>query len=183
MADAKENVFSGGIMAAAFKKGFHALDACFYGIANTFFTTTEGIETGRQFLTFAVIGIMNTVIDFGLYYLLTRHTAFFDYRTPQRYLANAISFLIATSFSFWINRSWTFRRTGWPTLSELFRFYATTLGGLCVNSTILFFFSGIVGIEDLVAKIFSTVFNTVWNFIFKKLWVFVPATENCSAAR
>ena len=165
-------------MAAALRKGFHAFDSCLYNIANVFFTTTEGIETGRQFLTFAVIGIMNTIVDFGIYYFLTRHIAFFDYHTSRRYLANSISFLIATSFSFWLNRSWTFRRTGRPAFSELLRFYVTTLGGLFVNNLILLFFSGFIGMEDLIAKIFSTVFNTVWNFIFKKLWVFVPATEN-----
>lgn len=155
----------------------HTLDLLFYRIGRYFFKKEESVEAARQFLTFAVIGTMNTVIDFGIYYLLTRHTALFDYRTPWRYAANSISFLVATTFSFWMNRSWTFRRDTPPTLSESVRFYATTLGGLLVNNTILFFFSSFGGINDLVSKVFSTFFSTAWNFVFKKLWVFTPETR------
>jgi putative flippase GtrA len=153
------------------------LDGVFYRIVEWFFEAPEKREAGRQFLTFAVIGVGNTIIDFGIYYLLTRHTAFFNYQTPWRYAANSISFLLATTFSFWMNRSWTFRRKGRPTLSESLRFYATTLGGLLVNNTILFALSSFVGINDLVSKVFGTVFSTVWNFVFKKLWVFTPETH------
>ena len=154
----------------------NSLDNLFYRIAGYFFKTSERIEAGRQFLTFAVIGVANTIIDFGIYYMLTRHTAFFNYQTNWRYAANSISFLIATSFSFWANRSWTFRRSGWPTPMEALRFYATTLGGLLVNNFVLFILSSFIGINDLIAKVFSTVFSTIWNFTFKRLWVFTPET-------
>lgn len=154
-----------------------SLDELFYRIAERFFKKPDRVEAGRQFLTFAVIGVMNTIIDFGIYYFLTRHTALFNYHTPWKYVANSISFLTATTFSFWVNRSWTFRRSGWPTLAETLRFYATTLGGLIVNNFVLFILSAFVGINDLVAKVFSTIFSTVWNFSFKRLWVFTPVTE------
>ena len=155
----------------------NALDKVFYRISRRFFMTEERIEAGRQFLTFAVIGVGNTIIDFGIYYMLTRHTAFFNYQTNWKYAANSISFLTATTFSFWMNRSWTFRRSGRPTTNEVLRFYATTLGGLLVNNFVLFILNGFVGINDLVAKVFSTVFSTVWNFSFKRLWVFTPETK------
>ena len=95
---------------------------------------------------------MNTVIDFGIYYLLTRHTQLFDYRTPWKYAANSISFLTATTFSFWMNRTWTFRRGGRPTLAESLRFYATTLGGLLVNNSVLFVLNQFAGINPRRAK-------------------------------
>lgn len=161
-----------------FRKKLRAFDASLYKIAALFFRRTKNIETGRQFLTFAVIGVGNTIIDFGIYYLLTRYTIFFNYHTPGRYVANSISFLIATTFSFWMNRSWTFRRKDRPTLSESLRFYATTVGGLFVNNFFLFFLGDFIGINDLVAKAFSTVFSTIWNFVFKKLWVFTPVTDS-----
>ncbi len=153
------------------------LDGLFYRIATLLFKTPEKREGIRQFLTFAVIGGMNTVIDFGIYYLLTRHTQLFDYHTPWKYVANSISFLTATTFSFWMNRSWTFRRSGWPTVTEGLRFYTTTIGGLLVNNSILFFFNEFVGINDLISKVFSTLFSMIWNFFFKKFWVFTSATE------
>lgn len=158
------------------------IDNYFYRLSARFFKSSEKIEAGRQFLTFAVIGIGNTIIDFGIYYVLTRHTEFFNYHTDWRYAANSISFLIATTFSFWANRSWTFRRKGWPTPMEALRFYTTTLGGLLVNNFVLFIFSSFIGINDLISKIFSTIFSTVWNFTFKKLWVFTPDTKSAPTA-
>ncbi len=128
-------------------------------------------------MTFAVIGVINTAIDFSIYILLTRHTRFFDYRTDWRYAANTISFLTATTFSFFVNRAWTFRRTAAPSWGEALRFYATTLSGLVINNGVLFLFSQIGGINDIVSKIFSTVFSMVWNFTFKKFWVFSEKTK------
>ena len=151
-----------------------ALDTIFYRISGRFFSTPEKIEAGRQFLTFAVIGIGNTIIDFGIYYWLTRYTAFFNYETPRKYIANSISFLTATTFSFICNRTWTFRQKARPNLSEASRFYATTLSGLLINNGILFMLNQYGGLSDIVSKAFSTVFSTAWNFTFKKLWVFAP---------
>lgn len=150
------------------------LDNIFYRISSRLFGTQEKIESCRQFLTFAVIGVGNTIIDFSIYYMLTRHTAFFDYETWHRYLANSISFTIATTFSFFMNRTWTFRQKGNPGMGEVARFYATTLSGLLLNNTILFVFSEYIGFGDIISKMFSTVFSTVWNFVFKKFWVFAP---------
>jgi putative flippase GtrA len=164
-------------MNAFFKKGLAVVDVPLYKIARIFFKTPELIETARQLFTFIIIGVVNSVIDFGIYYFLTRHTTLFNYHTSWRYVANSISFLTATTFSFWMNRWWTFRRTEQPTMSEVLRFYTTTVGGLLVNNTILFSLSSFIGINDLVAKVFSTLFSSVWNFIFKKLWVFTPATQ------
>ncbi|HEX4104534.1 MAG TPA: GtrA family protein [Candidatus Paceibacterota bacterium] len=153
---------------------FETLDNIFYRISARFFVTPEKIEAGRQFLTFCVIGIGNTIIDFGIYYWLTRYTVFFNYETPRKYIANSISFLAATTFSFIFNRTWTFRQKARPSLNEVMRFYATTLSGLLINNGILFLFNQYGGLNDIVSKAFSTVFSTAWNFTFKKMWVFAP---------
>ena len=141
----------------------------------------ERRETAEQFMRFAIIGVANTCIDFGIYYLLTRHTSFFSAERPTRYLANVISFCTATTWSFFANRTWTFGRTDRPTFGEAARFYATTISGLAINSGVLYVCSQVFAVNDLVSKVFSTVFSTVWNFAFKKLWVFVPETEKEAA--
>lgn len=130
-------------------------------------------QTLHQFFTFALIGVGNTIIDFGIYTLLTRHTTIFDYHTSGRYVANVISFGIATTFSFYANRTWTFRRKNGPETGEVVRFYTTTISGLLWNTLILYVLSSVLGINDLVAKLFGTVFSMLWNFFFKKYWVFV----------
>ncbi|MBI5003955.1 GtrA family protein [Candidatus Kaiserbacteria bacterium] len=134
--------------------------------------TDEHREMIRQFFTFAVIGVANTAIDFAIYGLLTRHVGVFDYRTPGRYVANVISFGIATTFSFYCNRIWTFRRRYPAQMTEVARFYTTTVSGLLWNTAILFVLSSMAGINDLIAKLCATLFSMIWNFFFKKYWVF-----------
>jgi putative flippase GtrA len=154
------------------------IDDFLYSLISRFLHTDKSRQTGHEFVKFAILGVFNTMIDFGIYTLLTRHTAFFDYHKPTKYLANAISFLIATTFSFYANRTWTFGRTDKPSMGEAARFYTTTLSGLLINSGVLFIGNQIFSINDLLAKVFSTIFSTIWNFTFKKFWVFVPEGDD-----
>jgi len=156
-----------------FKQAGISLDNTLFRCAGYITRTPAQQEALHQFSTFALIGIGNTIIDFAIYTLLTRHTEIFDYHTSGRYIGNVISFGVATTFSFYANRTWTFRRKQGPSTGETVRFYTTTISGLFWNTAILFALSSMVGINDLVAKLFATLFSMIWNFFFKKYWVFV----------
>jgi putative flippase GtrA len=136
--------------------------------------TPQKQEALHQFVKFALIGVVNTAIDFGIYYMLTRHTALFDVSTWHKYIANIISFCIATTFSFFANRVWTFGRKDKATVGEAARFYSTTLSGLVLNSLLLLLLVRVLGIYDLIAKVFSTFVTIFWNFFLKRFWVFTP---------
>lgn len=128
----------------------------------------------QQFVKFLIIGVANTTIDFGIYYYLTRHIVFFDVATPKKYLANVISFLVATTFSFFANRNWTFKREDRASLGEAARFYSTTVSGLGLNELLLFILIRSFHVYDLIAKVFATFVTIFWNFLFKKFFVFTP---------
>ena len=160
---------------------FNALDRGIEWFVALFIKNTARRQTVHEFIKFALIGIVNTFVDFGIYAYLTRHTSFFDYHKPTKYLANSISFMVATTFSFFANRTWTFGRRDRATVGEAARFYTTTLTGLLINNGILFILNHFFKVNDLVSKVFSTVFSTTWNFIFKKFWVFIPETERTDA--
>jgi putative flippase GtrA len=144
-------------------------------------TSERTRESLHQFVKFALIGVVNTAVDFGIYYMLTRYTTFFDVATPMRYLANIISFLVATTFSFFANRLWTFGRKDKATVGEAARFYATTLSGLGLSTLLLFVLVSLIGIHDLVAKIFTTIVTIFWNFLLKKFYVFTPTVDQSAA--
>lgn len=154
------------------KGPFRKVDHLLYRTAALVFRKEHRRRSGHQFLVFAVIGVVNTAIDLGIYTYLTRATATFSYETSGKYFANVISFTVATTFSFFANRSWTFRRTGPASAGEAVRFYATTLLGLAVNTGALFVLVAYAGTNDLVAKLFATVCSMIWNFSLNKLWVF-----------
>ncbi len=138
-------------------------------------TSEKKRESLHQFGKFALIGVVNTAIDFGVYYILTRYTAFFDVATSKKYIANVIAFIFAATCSFFANRMWTFNRTTSATVGEVTKFYSTTVMGLVLNSLLLALFIKVFALHDLVAKAVATVFVILWNFILQKLWVFTPA--------
>ena len=154
------------------KGPFQRIDGVLYRIASFAFRAEHRRRSGHQFLVFGMIGVVNTAIDFAVYTYLTRTTEIFNYHTNGKYLANVISFAVATTFSYFSNRSWTFRRKRRPSAGEAARFYAATLAGLAVNTGALFLFVTYGEANDLLAKLFATACSLVWNFFLNKTWVF-----------
>lgn len=159
-------------MSEQLKVSFRKFDGMLYRAAGLVFRAEHRRRSGHQFLIFGTIGVMNTAIDFGIYTYLTRATAVFSYETSGKYFANIISFTAATTFSFFCNRAWTFRRKGKPSAGEAVRFYAAMLSGLVLNTGALYLLVAYAGTNDLVAKLFATVCSMIWNFSLNKIWVF-----------
>jgi len=151
---------------------FHKFDEIIYRVTVCLFKSETGRKAASQFIKFSIIGIINTIIDFSIYILLTRHVVFFSHSHSMLYLANVISFLVSTTFSFFANRRWTFAMTQKASLHEMARFYTITTSGLIINSFLLYNFIEFLKISDLIAKVFSTVFSTIWIFSLKRSWVF-----------
>ncbi len=96
--------------------------------------STRLIATVRRRLTrevvgFAVVGAINTVLDFGLFYALIS-------LGPLK--ANVISTLVATTSSYLMNRYWTYRdRTRSAMHREYLLFFGFNLVGLGIQEAIL----------------------------------------------
>ncbi len=121
-----------------------------------------------EFVRFAVVGAVNTVLDFSLYYILTRSIFFFR---AHLVLAAAISFCAAVASSFVLNTFWTFRKDseGWHRRST--KFFVVAVAGLAWNSIILYGLTH-VGMHDLLAKLAATAAVMLWNFTLQKMWTF-----------
>lgn len=120
----------------------------------------------RQFIKFAFIGILNTGLDYGVFSLLT-------YGFQVNYLvANVISFSLAVSNSYLLNRRWTFASTNPQWRGEAIKFLIINLIGLGLNELLLFFFVDHFGWSKLVAKGVGVVIVLFWNFIGTRMWAF-----------
>ncbi len=148
------------------------IDAHILRIMRRFVTSPVKEETLHQFIKFSLIGTVNTLIDFLIWYGLTRGTAFFG---EHILWASIISFCAGTTFGFFAHRTWTFLCTGKATIGEASKFFATTLSGLFLSQGLLYL---LLTWEtyDLVAKISAMVSVIVWNFSLKKSFVFAPKT-------
>lgn len=120
----------------------------------------------RQFIKFALVGVMNTVIDLSVYAICI---FWFDL---HYLIANAIAFLSAASNSYILNRRWTFRSED-PRWRRQATKYFLVLGiGFGINETLLYLFVEHGDLGKIVGKALAIVVVLFWNFGVNKLWTF-----------
>ncbi len=86
-----------------------------------------------EFLKFAVVGVTGTIVDFGIYALLTR--GMFVYYITAR----AVSVFLAILNNFILNKHWTFQRgTSGKTKSEYGKFFIVSVVNYFLNLGIMY---------------------------------------------
>ena len=132
-------------------------------------------------LRFAIVGSINTVIDFSILFALT--TLF---NVPKE-LANFISTFVAFLFSFFANKKYTFKSTSKNLKRQFLLFTIVTLFGLWVIQTIIIaaitpVFTNL-GINKpaalLISKLIATAASLIWNYTLYSRVVF-KKTKNSS---
>ncbi len=124
-------------------------------------------------LRFALVGSANTLIDFGLLFGLV----FFGF---DKIFANFISTGTAFIFSYFMNKSYTFKFTGKSSKRQFGLFISITIFGLWVLQPIIIYFVTLI-LKDLdiqssialfVTKLLATAVTLVWNYVLYKKYVF-----------
>lgn len=145
----------------------------------------------KKFLKFGLIGILNTIVDFAVFYIMDcwvirdgpALTLLGVNIITGPYLSNAVSYLAANIHSFFWNRLWTFQKKGRISGGEVLRYIATSAGyllissaGLAVSIRILSLplFSTVIPEEwiNLAAKIPTFCVTVFYNYLMNKFWVF-----------
>lgn len=132
-----------------------------------------------QFLKFAVIGVINTGVDFAILNLLIWATGVNE--GNGLIPLNIISFTIAVINSYILNKRWAFRdQTTGETAKKFTSFLLISVIGALINTAVVRF--GSTNIEPMfglsqvlwvnVAKVVATGLSLVWNFVGYKLFVF-----------
>jgi putative flippase GtrA len=134
------------------------------------------IKNKTQKTRFIAVGGINTILDFGILFLLK------SFGLPA-ISANIISTSVAFCFSFFANKKYTFKTNSTNIKREIVLFVIVTLFGLWVLQTVViklvtYLFSGIDIPETTVlfiAKLLATIVSLTWNYtlysrvVFKKI--------------
>ena len=137
-----------------------------------------------QFAKFGAVGVLNSFIDFGILNLLI---FLFSIRSGLLFsIFKAISFLCATTNSYFWNKYWTFESSNKPKVSEAAKFYTIAIiGGFLNVSVASLIFSGIhrpeyipVNLWANVAALGGILSAFIWNFLGYKFVVFKKEEEN-----
>lgn len=121
-------------------------------------------HTLREFAKFALVGVLNTGVDVGIFFLLTH------FGTPYP-LAQIISYTCGAANSYLLNKLWTFRACG-LSYAEMLRFTIVNLASLAISLLFLHLFHYNMGLSLAAAKGGATVCALAANFLGNKLWVF-----------
>ena len=130
----------------------------------------ELLKKHESKLRFALVGGTNTAIDFGILFLL--HGLGLN-----KYVANIISTSVAFIFSFFANRSFTFKSKK-DGRKQAIPFLVVTLTGLWILQPaviwlVLLLLQGLdQNIALFIAKLAATVVSLVWNYILYIRFVF-----------
>jgi putative flippase GtrA len=131
-----------------------------------------------QFAKFGAVGALNSFIDFGILNLLI---FLFSIGSDLWFsIFKAISFLCATTNSYFWNKYWTFESSNKPKVSEAAKFYTIAITGGFLNVSIAsLIFSGInrpeyipVNLWANVAALGGILSAFIWNFLGYKFIVF-----------
>lgn len=129
-----------------------------------------------QFVRFAIVGVINTGVDYVTYFLLTRLVDYFD---EHKVYATSIAFILAATNSYFMNKIWTFRDKSRQVGEQYLKFFAVSLVGFGLNA-LIFYFLLRLGLYDILAKVLTTGVVLFWNFLANKLWTFkqkIPPLE------
>ncbi|MGC9599255.1 MAG: GtrA family protein [Minisyncoccia bacterium] len=135
-----------------------------------------------QFGKFAAVGVLNTFVDIGVLNL-----EILAFGTPAAWpyrVFKAVSFLAATTNSFFWNKFWTFDSREPANPSQTIKFYLVAIGGFLINVGVAsYVFSGVARPAAISANLWANIGAMVgvasgflWDFLGYKYVVFKKPT-------
>lgn len=117
-----------------------------------------------QFIKFGIVGLSNTAIGLGSYYL-------FLWLGWHYMLANVMSWIISVFNAFYWNSKYVFdTRSTW--LRALFRTYVSYGLSFVIGAIVLYILVEWWGISDVIAPLLVLIITIPLNFVLNKFWAF-----------
>lgn len=126
-------------------------------------------RTPPRVVRFAVVGAVNTAIDFSVF------TALYHLLHWPLLAANAVGFALAVANSYAMNRAWTFRDAAPATRGDGARFFVVALAGLAIGSAVIATAAQVM--PALAAKSCAIGATFVWNYWASARFVFLRTAK------
>jgi putative flippase GtrA len=122
-----------------------------------------------QLFKFGLVGGTGYLINIGAFALLVEGAG------VHHIVAAVLSFCLAVTNNFFLNRTWTFRDArGGHAGFQAARFLAVSVAGLGVNLLVLYGLVDVVNAPVVASQAIAVAAATPLNFIGNKLWTFGP---------
>jgi len=118
----------------------------------------------KQIIKFGIVGGLAFLIDYSIFALLT-------FIGIHYLLAQLISFSISLAFNYCASIKWVFDTNSKSSNALLIIFVFLSIIGLIINEILLYIGIDIIGINELITKLFSTLIVMIYNFITRKKFI------------
>lgn len=143
----------------------------------------ETKKTIRQMVKFAIVGVLNTLVDFAVFQSLNLTLGWV-------YAAQVAGYTFGVINSYLWNSNWTFREHRTRSLREMAMFLLVNLASLGVSLGMIWLLREVIGLSnewvalwmpkalagfikgDTVCKLIATVFAIAVNYLGNRLFVF-----------
>ena len=119
-----------------------------------------------QFIKFSLVGLLNTAIHYGIFYVT------YEYMGLYHLLASTIGFCFAVTNSYLINKHWTFKTRGANVHHEFAKFIIVNLVTLSINLGSMAILVEQCGMDPRIAQLASIGLTLSINFLGNKFWTF-----------
>lgn len=119
----------------------------------------------KQFLRFATVGMINTIITISIIFILS------NIFNIYYIISNVVGYVAGLINSFIMNKFWTFQSKG-NFLKESYWFFVVFLISYILQLMVLYYFHEIVKFNENLSQILSNIFYTLVNFTLNKLLTF-----------
>ena len=138
-----------------------------YYLRNLMGYLSSGRRTEVQFLKFALVGFLGTLINLAVLYSLTEILGVY-------YILSAVAaFMVAVTSNYMLNKVFTFgERLRHRALGKFGRFLAVSVAALAVNLIFLYALTESLGIYYLVSQLIAILAALSINFFGNKKWTF-----------
>jgi putative flippase GtrA len=119
----------------------------------------------ERFIKFSIVGLINTAVYFGVYYLLlalgVHHLA-----------ANIIAYLAGSVNGYLLSKVWVFKDSEATVKQSVLKFYVVYGSSLLLSTGLIALFVDGLGISEKIAPIITICFTTPYNYFLQKIWAF-----------
>ena len=119
-----------------------------------------------KFLKFGVVGCSGMIIDFGMTYLCK------EILKLNKFLSNAIGFILAATSNYFLNRIWTFESQNEQVGTQYVQIMIVSTRGLGRNAFVLYVLNEKLKWNFYLSKLFAIGITTIWNFFANLLFTF-----------
>jgi putative flippase GtrA len=127
---------------------------------------TRKPENWIQLFKFGLVGASGYLINLAVFALLDEALG------VHHLVAAVLSFCVAITNNFILNRHWTFQARAGHAGFQAVRFFAVSVMALGVNLLLLYLLVDVIGAPELPSQALAVALAMPFNFIGNKLWTF-----------